>query len=80
MNKQEKAKYKDARPIGVMCLSNWGGLEVMGIEYGIDDYIIWRFNYGEPQNLHRSVVNYKPERPSFRAGRMTIHLDEVMRV
>lgn len=80
MNKQEKAKYKDREPIGVMCLSNWGGIEVLDIEYGIDDHVIWRFNYGEPQELHRSKINYGVNDSSFRAGRMTIRLSEVMRV
>ncbi len=80
MNKKEQEWYKTQKPIGVMTLNNFGGIEVMNIEHGLDDYVIWRFNYGEPQKCHRSVINYKPERICFRAGRMTIHFDEVVRI
>lgn len=80
MNKREQEKYKDKKPIGVMCLSNWGGIEVLDIEYDSDDYVVWRFNYGEPQKCHRSKLRYGVSSASFRAGRMTIRLDEVMRV
>ena len=80
MTKKEQEKYKNARPMGVICLSNWGGIEILDIEHGIDDHVIWRENYGEPKKAHRSKIDYKPERPCFRAGRMTVHFDEVMRV
>ena len=80
MNKKEKERYKNQRPIGVMCLSNWGGIEVLDIEYGFDDYVIWRENYGEPQKAHRSKIHYGVNKTTFRAGRMTIDFAEVMRV
>lgn len=81
MNKKEKERYKNQRPIGVMCLSNWGGIEVMDYFEEDGEYkIVWRFNYGEPQELHKVQLNVRSERMSFRAGNMTIHLDEVMRV
>lgn len=79
MTKVEKEKYKDVRPVGGICLSNWGGIEILDIENGIDDYVIWRENYGEPKEAHRSKIHYGVNHHSFRAGRMTIRLDECMR-
>lgn len=81
MTKEEKKEYENKRPIGVLCLCNLGGIEVMDYFEEDGEYkIVWRFNYGKPQKLHKVNLNVNSERPSFRAGRMTIHLDEVMRI
>lgn len=81
MTKQEKLEYKDKKPIGVYCMSNCGGIEIMDIKYGIEDYVIWRFNFGEPQEVHKSKIYSGVRHTSFRttAG-YSIRLDECMRV
>lgn len=80
MNKQDKEKYRDVKPIGVYGMNNWGGVEVLGIEHGIEDYVIARFNFGgEPQNPHRCKIRYGSRWDSFRIGHFTVRLDMVMR-
>lgn len=80
MNKQDKDKYRDVEPIGVYGMNNWGGVEVLGIEYGIEDYVIARFNFGgEPQNPRRCKIRYGSRWDSFRIGNFTVRLDMVMR-
>ena len=77
MTKEMKEKYKDAKPIATYCLSNWGGIEILDILYGIDDYVVSRY-YGK--ELHCNKINYGVKHSSFRIGRLTIRLDECMRV
>lgn len=79
MTKQEKEIYRHKKPIAVYCMSNWGGVEILDILYGIDDYVVARFNFGEPQEPHRVKIRYGVKTDTFRIGRTTIHLDECMR-
>lgn len=81
MNKKDQMKYKDKRPVGVYPMSNFGGIEIMDILYGIDDSVVYRFNFGEPQEVHRAKINYGVNHSSFRttAG-YSIRLDDCMRV
>lgn len=72
--------YNERGPVATYCLCNWGGIEILDILYGIDDYVVWRSNYGEPEEkLHCSKIRYGVNHSSFRAGRLTIRLDECMR-
>lgn len=80
MTKEEKKAYENKRPIAVFCDSNWGGLEILDILYGIEDYVVARYNYGEPQELHRVKIRYGVNHISFKIGRRTFRLDECMRV
>lgn len=80
MTKEEIKQYKNKRPIAVFCDSNWGGVEILDILHGIDDYVVARYNYGEPQELHRVKINYGVNVQSFRIGRRTFNLDDFMRV
>lgn len=77
MTKQEKKEYENKRPIGFYCLSNLGGIEILDILYGIEDYVVVRY-YGN--SYHRVKINYGVNHTSFRIGRRTIRLDECMRV
>jgi hypothetical protein len=81
MNKQEQMEYKDKQPVAVYPMSNWGGIEILDILYGIDDSVVYRFNFGEPQEVHRAKINYGVNHSSFRttAG-YSVRLDECMRV
>ena len=80
MNKDEKKLYADKKPIAVYGMSNWGGIEILDIEYGVDDYVISRFNFGEPdKTIHKTKITYGANHSTFRVGRYTIRLDECMR-
>ena len=81
MTREEMKQYQDKRAVGTYCLNNWGGIEILDIQYGIEDYVIWRWNYGSTDDvIHRSKIRYGGNHSSFRAGRLTIRLDECMRV
>ena len=73
MTKQEKMQYADKKPIAVYPMSNWGGVEILDILYGIEDYVVARY-YGK--SYHKVKINGN----SFRIGRFTIRLDECLRV
>ena len=81
MTKEEKKAYENKRPVAVYPMSNWGGIEILDILYGIEDYVVYRFNFGEPQELHRSKIRYGVNHSSFRtpAG-YSVRLDECERV
>ena len=73
-------KYDDKKPIGVYCMSNWGGLEILDIEHGIDDYIICRWNFGTPETrIHRVKASYNAEDCTFKVGEVVIKMSDCMR-
>ena len=50
---------KDFKPMGVMALNNFGGLAVMEIEHGIDDYVFITDHYGRGyENITKNKVRY----------------------
>ena len=81
MTRQEKEQYKDKKAVAVFPMTNWGGIEIMDILYGINDYAVYRFNFGEPQELHKAKINYGVNHDSFRtfAG-YSVRFDECLRV
>lgn len=49
----------DYKPAGVLCLNNFGGIAVMEIEYGIDDYVYVCDHYGDGyKNLTKNKIKY----------------------
>ena len=81
MTKEEKRAYEGKRPIATYLMNNWGGIEIMDILYGIDDYVVYRFNFGEPQELHTAKIRYGVNHSSFRTSAgYSIRLDECERV
>ena len=81
MTKAEMEQYKDKTPIAVYPVSNWGGVEILDIEHGINDYAICRFNFGEPETkLHKVKVNYGPRSTYIVVDGTNICLTESQRV
>jgi hypothetical protein len=77
MTRNEKELYRNSPTIGTYCISNWGGIAVKGIEYGIDDYIIVEWF---DVSIHRRRIDYtRNGRPYFRLGNARYYLDEFMR-
>ena len=77
MTKAEKEMYRDKYPIGVYPLSNFGGIAVLDIIYGIDDYVVVQYY---DISIHRVKLNYTASgRCYFRLGRFRVYMDEVMR-
>ena len=82
MTRRDMEQYKDKTPIAVFPMSNWGGVEILGIEYDIDDYVVCRYNFGEPEEkLHRLMIRTDNDGQTFFVlDSRTIYLDECMRV
>lgn len=68
--------------IAVKSDSAFGGIEILDIEYGINDKIIWRYNHGTPGKKHTSIIYYtvKSGRAYFKVNGRREYLDEYMRV
>lgn len=73
---------KDA-VIGVYGISNFGGIEVLGID---GDTVKWRYNFGEPQESQESEIEYcfeneeGEEVDGFFANDTFIEFSEILRV
>lgn len=72
--------YEEKGPIATFCDSNWGGVEIFDILYGTNDYVVARYNYGEPQQMRCVKIRHGVNHSSFRLGRRTYRLDECLRV
>ena len=82
MTLTEKTKYAEAKPIGVLGLNNWGGLAVLDVIYGIDDYVVACFDYGDKRsNIGRHKIEETANGRSFfrKCGRR-YYFDQIMRV
>ena len=72
----------DYKPVGVLTLCNFGGLAIMEIEHGIDDYVIVCDNYENGyKNITRNKINYNAKgNPYFIRNGRRWYLSEFMRV
>jgi hypothetical protein len=77
MTKQEKEMYLNKKAIAVYPMTNHGGIEILDI---FDDYVVYRFNFGTPDEAHRSKIRYGASVESFKtyAG-YSIRLNDCMR-
>ena len=75
-------KYENTNPLGVLCLSNWGGLEILDInefrgEYGT---VIASFNFGARQQIRRHKIYCTPAgRAYIRKQGTRYYFDEIMK-
>ena len=74
-----KKDYADRKPIGVYPMTNWGGIEILAIEDY--EFVFYRFNFGEPQEVHRSRLKFGEKVTSFKtyAG-YSIRLDDCIKL
>jgi hypothetical protein len=81
MTKQEKEMYLNKKAIAVYPMTNHGGIEILDIIPDIDDYVVYRFNFGTPEEAHRSKIRYGSSVESFKtyAG-YSIRLNDCVRV
>lgn len=64
---------------GVVATSAFGGLEVLDIEYGIDDRVVYRWNFGEPGRVCRAKIRDDGDGlPYFKTKGHKIFMDEVL--
>lgn len=79
-------KYKDyyngiKKPVGGLCLCNFGGLVVFEIIYGIDDYCISGFDFGDGvKDIRTTKIHYTTSgRNYIIRGKNRCYFDEIMR-
>ena len=80
LNKKESREIlNNYEPMGICTLSNFGGVTIYNIEYGINDYVIYRW-FNE-EILYKSKLKVNKEGESvFRIGNTWYNLNEFMRV
>ena len=75
-------KYKNTLPIGVFAMCNFGGIEILDIIYGINDYVIACFNFGTGrQQIRKHKICYTPSgRAYIRKQGTRYYFDKIMKV
>ena len=67
--------------IGVLPLDAFGGIEVLSINYGIDDTVLFRWNHGSPGKTTRAKVRSNASGRMFFVSRgIRRFIDEVQHV
>lgn len=76
-----KCTAQIGKPVtGVFADSAFGGIEIIGdIEHAIDDYVFWRYNYGEPGPIRKAKI-YDGANPYFRTPRGKVYFKNILRV
>jgi hypothetical protein len=75
-------KYQQTIAIGMYPMCNFGGLEILDIIYGIDDYAVACFNFGTGrQQIRRHKIQTTESGRSFiRKQNIRYYFDEIMRI
>ena len=73
--------YENKKALGVFTLSNFGGIEILDILHGIDDYAVACFNFGTGrQQIRKHKIYYTAMyRPYIRKQGTRYNLDEILR-
>lgn len=83
LTKEQKAEYQKKEPIAVYGMSNFGGIAIIDIIYGINDYIVWYDSQIdiEKRKIHISKVYYSENGGFFKPyGSLYVKLSECLRV
>lgn len=83
LTKEQKAEYQKKEPIAVYGMSNFGGIAIIDINYGINDYIVWYDSQIdiEKRKIHISKVYYSENGGFFKPyGSLYVKLSECLRV
>ena len=75
MTKSEKQNYLNKKTVGYWC--DWGGVEVKGIEYGINDYAIIYLSL--KRSVHRVKIYYGYKRDYIRIRGRRLYFDDCLR-
>ena len=77
--KESREILNNYEPMGICTLSNFGGVTIYNIEYGIEDYIIYKW-FNE-ERLYKSKLKVNKEGESvFRIGNTWYNLNEFIKV
>ena len=77
--KESREILNNYEPMGICTLSNFGGVTIYNIEYGIEDYVIYKW-FNE-ERLYKSKLKVNKEGESvFRIGNIWYNLNEFIKV
>lgn len=77
--KESREILNNYEPMGICTLSNFGGVTIYNIEYGIEDYVIYKW-FNE-ERLYKSKLKVNKEGESvFRIGNVWYNLNEFIKV
>ncbi len=77
--KESREILNNYEPMGICTLSNFGGVTIYNIEYGIEDYIIYKWFNEEILYKSKLKVN-KDGDYVFRIGNIWYNLNEFIKV
>ena len=83
ISKEEKEKYQEKKPISIYGMSNFGGIAILDILYGIEDYIVWYDSQikAEKRKIHVSKIYYSKNGRYFKPyGSLHIKLYDCLRI
>jgi hypothetical protein len=68
--------------IAIYALTAFNSIEILKINYGIDDTVIFRYNNeGEKTGKHRAKIRYTNDgQPYFKSYKLKLMLDDFIRV
>lgn len=75
-----KQQYAEAKPIASFGLCNFGGLAILDIIYGINDYAVACFNYGDGNKEIRrhKIMTTSSGRDYIRKGGRRYYFDKMI--
>ena len=75
-------KYENTKPVAVKSISNFGGIEILDIIYGINDYIVACFNFetDRQQIRQHKICETSAGRSYFWKNHTRYYLDDFMRI
>lgn len=83
LNKEERTEYQKKEPIALYGMSNFGGIAIIDIIYGIEDYIVWYNSQieSEKRKIHVSKIYCFENGGFFKPyGSLYVKLSECLRV
>lgn len=83
LNAKERLNYQNKEDIAFYGMSNFGGIAILDIIYGINDYIVWYDSQieSEKRKIHVSKIYYSENGGFFKPyGSMYVKLSECLRV
>lgn len=75
-------QYAETKAIGVMPMNNFGGIEILDIIHGIDDYAVACFNFGtgRQQIRRHKICCSESGRTYIKKQGTRYYFDQIMRV
>ncbi len=83
LSKEERLSYQNKKAVAIYGLSNFGGIAIIDILYGIDNYIVWYDSQieTEKRKIHVSKIYCTENGGYFKPyGSLYVKLSECLKV